>query len=55
MIVAWSPVHENIFLFEIGQKMAEFSTKIVCPYMGASVKFGDFLPTTWANTDIFQY
>ena len=52
----WSPVHEDIFLFEIGQKMAELSTKIVCPlYMGASAKLGDFLPTTWANTDIFQY
>ena len=46
MIVARSPVHEDIFRFEIGQKMAELLTKIVCPYMGASAKFGYFLPTT---------
>ena len=50
----WSPVHEDIFLFEIGQKMAELLTKIVCPYMGASAKLGYFLPIIWANINIFE-
>ena len=50
----WSPVYQDIFLFEIGQKMAELWTKNVCPYMGARAKFSLILPITWANINIFE-
>ena len=45
----WSPVYQDIFLFEIGQKMTELWTKNVCPYMGTQAKFSLILPITAAK------
>ena len=50
----WSLVYQDIFLFEIGQKMTELLTKNVCPYMGAHAKLLNFSPITWANINIFE-
>ena len=49
-----SPVYQDIFLFEIGQKMAELWAKNVCPYMGVQAKLSLILPIAWANINIFE-
>ena len=48
------PVHPDIFLFEIGQKMAELWAKRVCPNMGACTKFSRFCCIMWVKMNIFQ-
>ena len=51
----WSPEYQDIFLFEIGQKMAELWAKNVCPNMGASAKLRSFCPVTWPNINIYRW
>ena len=45
---------EDIFSFEIEQKIAELVAKTLCPNKGATNKFHSFWPITWSNIDIFQ-
>ena len=51
----WCLEYEDIFFFEIGQKMAELWAKTICPSMGATAKFHSFWPITWSNINIFQW